>query len=90
MVERQPLLLHEKGPISPLHFFPGEEKDAEEVAHYIEQAGRKAILLPYDLRDEAAPQEIVEKAVKGLGGLDTLCFERCATNHTSLYFRITL
>ena len=71
MVERQPLLLHEKGPISP-YIFPGEEKDAEEVAHYIEQAGRKAILLPYDLRDEAAPQEIVEKAVKGLGGLDTL------------------
>ena len=55
-----------------LHFFPGEEKDAEEVAHYIDQAGRKAILLPYDLRDEAAPQEFVEKAVKGLGGLDTL------------------
>ena len=60
LVERQPLLLHEKGPISP-YIFPGEEKDAEEVAHYIEQAGRKAILLPYDLRDEAAPQEIVEK-----------------------------
>ena len=58
--------------IALLFFFPGEEKDAEEVAHYIEQAGRKAILLPYDLRDEAAPQEIVEKAVKGLGGLDTL------------------
>ena len=55
-----------------LHFFPGEEEDAEEVAGYIKEAGRKVILLPYDLRDEAAPQEIVDKAVAALGGLDTL------------------
>ncbi|MGG5372112.1 SDR family oxidoreductase [Enterococcus sp. AZ196] len=55
-----------------LHFFPGEEADAEEVANYIKEAGRKAVLLPYDLRDEAAPKEMVEKAVAELGGLDTL------------------
>lgn len=55
-----------------LHFFPGEEADAEEVANYIKEAGRKVILLPYDLREEAAPKEMVEKAVAELGGLDTL------------------
>lgn len=55
-----------------LQFFPGEEKDAEEVATYIQEAGRKVVLLPYDLREEGAGKEIVEKAVKGLGGLDTL------------------
>ncbi|WP_099225369.1 SDR family oxidoreductase [Listeria costaricensis] len=55
-----------------LHFFPGEERDAKEVAEYIQQAGRKAVLLPYDLREETAPKEIVQKAVEQLGGLDTL------------------
>lgn len=53
-------------------YFPGEEKDAKEVAELIEAAGRKAVLLPYDLRDEEAPKEIVAKAVAELNGLDTL------------------
>ncbi|MDU1983217.1 MAG: SDR family oxidoreductase [Enterococcus casseliflavus] len=53
-------------------YFPGEEKDAKEVAELIEAAGRKAVLLPYDLRDEQAPKEIVAKAVAELSGLDTL------------------
>lgn len=55
-----------------LHFFPGEEKDAEEVAQQVQNAGRKIVLLPYDLRDESAPAEIVKKAVEELDGLDTL------------------
>ena len=55
-----------------LQFFPGEEADAQEVAALIEAAGRRAILLPSDLRDAAAPKEIVEQALTGLGGLDTL------------------
>lgn len=53
-------------------YFPGEEKDAKEVAELIEAAGRKAVLLPYDLRDEQAPKEIVAKAVAELNGLDTI------------------
>src|SRR5699024_10183427 len=55
-----------------LQYFPGEEKDAKEVAELIEAAGRKAVLLPYDLRDEQAPKEIVAKAVAELNGFDTL------------------
>lgn len=55
-----------------LHFFPGEEADAEEVAGYIEAAGRKVVLLPYDLREDSAPKEMVEKTIAELGGLDTL------------------
>ncbi|WP_413496881.1 SDR family oxidoreductase [Carnobacterium maltaromaticum] len=55
-----------------LHFFPGEEKDAEEVANYIKKAGRKVVLLPYDLRKEAAPKEMIERTITELGGLDTL------------------
>ena len=55
-----------------IQFFPGEERDAEEVAEYIKKAGRKAVLLPYDLRDESKYQEIIDKTVEALGGLDTL------------------
>lgn len=55
-----------------IQFFPGEEEDAQEVAKYIEEAGRKAVLLPYDLRDDEAPSEIIRKTVAELDGLDTL------------------
>lgn len=55
-----------------IQFFPGEEKDAEQVASYIEKAGRKSLLLPYDLRDEKAPEEMIEKTIEAFGGLDTL------------------
>lgn len=55
-----------------IQFFPGEEKDAEEVKSIIEEAGRKALLLPYDLRDDKAATEIVEKTVEELGALDIL------------------
>ena len=40
-----------------IQFFPGEEPDAQEVADYITKAGRKAVLLPYDLRDESKYEE---------------------------------
>lgn len=55
-----------------LHFFPGEEEDANEVAELIKKEDRKVVLFPYDLRDESAPAKIVEQAVAELGGLDTL------------------
>lgn len=55
-----------------IQFFPGEEKDAEEVKVMIEDAGRKALLLPYDLRDDNAATDIVERTVDEFGALDIL------------------
>lgn len=55
-----------------VHFFPGEEEDANEVKELIEKEGRKALLLPYDLRKENAATEIVEKTVEAFGALDIL------------------
>lgn len=55
-----------------IQYLPGEESDANQVAQYIQDAGRKAVLLPYDLLDEDAPQALVQQAVTELGGLDTL------------------
>ena len=55
-----------------IQFFPGEEEDANEVKEIIEKEGRKSLLLPYDLREERAATEIVEKTVEEFGALDIL------------------
>ena len=51
---------------------PGEESDAREVIELIRAAGRKALALPGDIRDEAFCRKLVADAVAGLGGLDIL------------------
>jgi NAD(P)-dependent dehydrogenase (short-subunit alcohol dehydrogenase family) len=53
-----------------INYFPTEEQDAREVVDLIRKAGRKAVALPGDLRDEAFCKKLVEDAVAGLGGLD--------------------
>jgi NAD(P)-dependent dehydrogenase (short-subunit alcohol dehydrogenase family) len=55
-----------------IQYFPGEDEDAQEVADYIKKAGRRSLLLPYDFRDETAPQAVVDRVVAEFGGLDTL------------------
>ena len=53
-----------------INYFPTEEPDAREVIALIKDAGRKALAIPGDLRDEAFCQRLVNEAVHGLGGLD--------------------
>lgn len=55
-----------------INYYPTEEEDAKEVVALIKAAGRKAIAIPGDLRDEAFCQKLVRDAVAGLGGLDIL------------------
>ncbi|AZI86377.1 SDR family oxidoreductase [Kosakonia cowanii] len=55
-----------------INYLPEEESDAAEVIKLIEAEGRKAIAIPGDIRSEAFCQQLVEDAVKGLGGLDIL------------------
>jgi NAD(P)-dependent dehydrogenase (short-subunit alcohol dehydrogenase family) len=55
-----------------INYLPAEEPDAKEVIDLIKKAGRKAVAIPGDLRDEAFCKRLVEEAVKGLGGLDIL------------------
>lgn len=49
-----------------------EHEDAKETARWVEQAGRKAVLVPGDIQDEGHCQKIVEQAVRELGGIDIL------------------
>src|SRR5213078_4343330 len=55
-----------------INFFPTEQPDADEVIALIKEAGRKAVALPGDLREESFCKKLVDDAVKELGGLDIL------------------
>ncbi len=55
-----------------INYLPAEEPDAREVVDLIRQAGRTAVAIPGDLRTAAFCQELVSRAVQGLGGLDTI------------------
>ena len=55
-----------------ISYLPVEEDDAKETERWIKDAGRRCLLLPGDLCDEAQCKAIVEKTVQGLGRLDLL------------------
>ena len=55
-----------------MSYMPSEEPDAQEVVQLIKEAGRKAIAMPGDLKDEAYCEQLVANAVQQLGGLDIL------------------
>jgi NAD(P)-dependent dehydrogenase (short-subunit alcohol dehydrogenase family) len=49
-----------------------EHEDAKDTAKYVEDAGRKCVLVPGDLSDRAHAKTIVPKALEELGGIDVL------------------
>ncbi|GAA2069498.1 SDR family oxidoreductase [Microbacterium hatanonis] len=49
-----------------------EHDDARDTARWVEEAGRRAILLPGDLSDPATCRRIVAETTEQLGGLDIL------------------
>jgi hypothetical protein len=53
-------------------YLPVEQPDADEVIKLINDAGRKVVPLPGDIRDEKFCQQMVADAVGQLGGLDIL------------------
>ncbi|MBB3675408.1 SDR family oxidoreductase [Modestobacter versicolor] len=49
-----------------------EHDDAKDTARYVEEAGRKCVLVAGDLADRAHVKTIIPKAVEELGGIDIL------------------
>ncbi len=49
-----------------------EHEDAKETARWVEKAGRKAILVPGDIKDEAHCESLIERARSEFGRLDVL------------------
>ncbi|MBI9114859.1 SDR family oxidoreductase [Sanguibacter suaedae] len=55
-----------------ISYLPEEEEDAQETVRWIEEAGRRAVTFPGDIRDEDTCRALVEHTVSELGGLDVL------------------
>ncbi|PZE29805.1 MULTISPECIES: SDR family oxidoreductase [unclassified Curtobacterium] len=55
-----------------ISYLPDEEEDAQDTKHWIEDAGRKAVLFPGDLSDPAYCRSVIATAVEEFGGLDVL------------------
>ena len=49
-----------------------EHEDAQETARWVEEAGRKAVLVPGDIQDPAQCRAIITKAVEAFGRVDVL------------------
>ncbi|HAK93163.1 MAG TPA: NAD(P)-dependent oxidoreductase, partial [Massilia timonae] len=49
-----------------------EHDDAKETARLVEEAGRRAILVPGDIADRAHCRAIIDKAVAEFGRIDVL------------------
>ncbi len=55
-----------------ISYLEAEQEDAEETRSWIEKAGRRALLLPGDIRDEQHARSLVSSTVEELGRLDVL------------------
>ena len=55
-----------------INYYPTEEQDAQEVIALIRKEGRKGVAIPGDLRDEAFCKQLVQKALREMGGLDII------------------
>ncbi|GAB2560691.1 SDR family oxidoreductase [Dyella jejuensis] len=55
-----------------ISYLPAEEPDAKEVIELIQKAGRKALALPGDIRDETMCQNLVARVIAAFGGIDLL------------------
>ena len=55
-----------------ISYLPEEEEDAQETRHWIEDAGRTAVLFPGDVSDPAYCRSVIDTAVSELGGIDVL------------------
>jgi NAD(P)-dependent dehydrogenase (short-subunit alcohol dehydrogenase family) len=49
-----------------------EDEDAQETRRWVEEAGRKAVLVRGDVQDAAHCRRIIDRAVSELGGIDIL------------------
>ena len=55
-----------------ISYLPEEEQDAAETARWVEDAGRRSMRIPGDIRDEAHAADLVDLVVREFGGLDVL------------------
>jgi hypothetical protein len=55
-----------------ISYLEAEEQDAQETARWVREAGRTCVTAPGDIQDEKHCEQLVQRAVDELGGLDIL------------------
>jgi NAD(P)-dependent dehydrogenase (short-subunit alcohol dehydrogenase family) len=55
-----------------ISYLPEEEQDAQETVRLVRDAGRAAVTVPGDLREEAQCRQVVDRAVAEFGRIDIL------------------
>jgi NAD(P)-dependent dehydrogenase (short-subunit alcohol dehydrogenase family) len=55
-----------------INYLPSEQEDADEVVKLIEAAGQKAVAIPGDLSDESFCNQLIDRVISEIGGLDIL------------------
>ncbi|UQA91191.1 SDR family oxidoreductase [Streptomyces halobius] len=53
-------------------YLPSEAKDAQDTVRLVEEAGRRAVAVPCDIREEEQCLRLVERAVEEFGRIDVL------------------
>lgn len=71
-------------------YLKAEQRDAEETAAQIEKEGRRALLLPGDVKDPKFCQKAVEKTFKQFGKLDILVNNAAYQKHQDSIEEVTL
>lgn len=67
-----------------INYLPAEQVDADETKRAVEAEGRRCVLIPGDLGDMQFCRDLVERAVKELGGLDILVSNAAHQNRKKL------
>jgi len=68
-----------------LSYLPEEEQDAQQTVRYIQEAGRRALPLPGDIRDERHCRELIDRTIRDLGRIDILVNNAaCQMTHESI------
>jgi NAD(P)-dependent dehydrogenase (short-subunit alcohol dehydrogenase family) len=55
-----------------ISYLPEEQEDAEQTKHWVEDAGRRALLLPGDICEEQTARGLVTRTLEEFGRLDVL------------------
>ena len=67
-----------------ISYLAEEQEDAEETGRLVEEAGRKAVLLPGDIQQEEHSVSLVRDTVDQLGGIDILVLNASGGMESSL------
>lgn len=70
-------------------YLPEEQQDAEETREAVESAGRRCLLMPGDLKDPVYCDDLIERVVEGLGGLDILVSNAAHQNRKNSLEEVT-